>query len=53
MQLALIGKVKFGEVQKERLLEVWNSVMSKTGLRVAFREQMKDIQQAPDGSCMV
>ncbi len=53
VQLALIGKVKFGEVQKERLLEFWKSVVSKTGLRVAFREQMKDIQQAPDGSFVV
>lgn len=53
VQLALIGKVKFGEVQKERLLEFWNTVVSKTGLRVAFREQMKDIQQAPDGSFVV
>lgn len=53
VQLALIGKVKFGEVQKERLLEFWNSVVSKTGLRVSFREQMKDIQQASDGSFVV
>jgi thioredoxin reductase/NAD-dependent dihydropyrimidine dehydrogenase PreA subunit len=53
VQLALIGKVKFGEVQKERLLEFWKTVVSKTGLRVAFREQMKDIQQAPDGSFVV
>jgi len=53
VQLALIGKVKFGEVQKERLLEFWNAVVSKTGLRVSFREQMKDIQQTPDGAFIV
>lgn len=45
VQLALIGKVKFGEVQKEKLLEFWKSVVSKTGLKVAFQERMSDIEQ--------
>ncbi|MEQ1804054.1 MAG: NAD(P)-binding domain-containing protein [Burkholderiaceae bacterium] len=44
--LALIGKVKFGEVQKETLLEFWNGAMHKTGLKIAFRERMEGITQA-------
>jgi thioredoxin reductase (NADPH) len=52
VQLALIGKVKFGEVQKEKLLEFWKSVVSKTGLKVAFQERMSDIEQK-DGMFVV
>jgi thioredoxin reductase (NADPH) len=49
VQLALIGKVKFGEVQKEKLLQFWNSVVSQTGLKVAFQERMTDIEQKDGG----
>jgi thioredoxin reductase (NADPH) len=52
VQLALIGKVKFGEVQKEKLLDFWNSVVSKTGLKVAFQERMSNIEQK-DGAFVV
>jgi len=47
VDLAIIGKVKFGEVQKEKLLEFWQNVVSKTGLEISFREQMQSI--AKDG----
>jgi thioredoxin reductase/ferredoxin len=51
VKLALIGKVRFGEVQKERLLEFWNTVVGKTGLKIAFRECMEAVE--PDGEGFV
>jgi thioredoxin reductase (NADPH) len=49
VDLAIIGKVKFGEVQKEKLLEFWLSVVRKTGLEIAFRERMDGITLAAGG----
>jgi thioredoxin reductase/Pyruvate/2-oxoacid:ferredoxin oxidoreductase delta subunit len=48
VDLAIIGKVKFGEVQKEKLLEFWLDVMKKTGLEVSFRERMESIEKVND-----
>jgi thioredoxin reductase (NADPH) len=49
VKLALVGKVRFGEVQKEKLLEFWQGVVHKTGLQIAFRECMQGIDRADDG----
>ena len=49
VKLALVGKVKFGEVQKEKLLEFWQGVVERTGLQIAFRECMQGIEPAGDG----
>ena len=49
VKLALVGKVRFGEVQKERLLEFWQTAMRKTGLLISFRECMEDIDRVGDG----
>lgn len=49
VKLALVGAVKFGEVQKETLLEFWNGVVAKTGLRISFRECLNDIVRDGDG----
>jgi thioredoxin reductase/Pyruvate/2-oxoacid:ferredoxin oxidoreductase delta subunit len=45
VDLAIIGKVKFAEVQKEKLLEFWLDVVQKTGLKVSFRERMEAIEK--------
>src|ERR1035437_9979489 len=45
VELAIIGKVKFAEVQKEKLLEFWLDVVQKTGLKVSFRERMEAIEK--------
>ena len=45
VDLAIIGKVKFGEVSKEKLLEFWLGVVKKTGLKIAFRERMEEIER--------
>jgi thioredoxin reductase (NADPH) len=49
VQLALVGKVRFGEVQKEELLAFWNDVVKKTGVQISFREQLEAIERQGDG----
>lgn len=45
VELAIVGKVKFTEVQKEKLLEFWHGVVRKTGLQIAFNERMEAIEK--------
>ena len=45
VELALVGKVKFAEVQKETLLAFWIDVVRKTGLKIGFRERMESIEK--------
>lgn len=45
VELALIGKVKFTEVQKEKLLAFWLDVVQKTGLKISFSERMESIEK--------
>ena len=40
VELPIIGKMKFGEVSKEKLLEFWQGVLQKTGLKINFFERM-------------
>jgi thioredoxin reductase (NADPH) len=49
VKLAIVGMVKFGEVQKEKLLEFWLGVVAKTGLKIAFRERMEGIERVGAG----
>lgn len=48
VELELVGPVKFTEVQKEVLLEFWNKVVTKTGLRISFGERMKSVERSGD-----
>ncbi len=45
--LPIIGTVKMFETTKEKLLELWNSVEKKTGIKINYREKMEDIE--PNG----
>lgn len=49
VQLALVGKMNFGEVQKEKLLEFWQGVVNKTGLQISFRERMESVEPQGHG----
>ncbi len=49
VKLALVGTVKFGEVQKEKLLTFWLGVVKKTGLQIAFRECLEGIDPQSEG----
>lgn len=44
--LPIVGKVKFGEVSKERLLAFWEDVLARTGLKPQFEEQVARIERA-------
>jgi thioredoxin reductase/NAD-dependent dihydropyrimidine dehydrogenase PreA subunit len=49
VQLALVGKVKFSEVTKEKLLEFWHGVVGKTGLKISYRERLTGIERRGEG----
>lgn len=53
VKLALIGKVRFGEVQKERLIEFWRKVVKKTGLRIEFNQCMQSIEREGKGFVVI
>ncbi|MEQ1547045.1 MAG: NAD(P)-binding domain-containing protein [Chakrabartia sp.] len=42
-ELPLVGKVKFGEVSKETLLEFWEGVVKDTGVELHFEERVESI----------
>ncbi len=48
VELALVGKTKFTEVQKEDLLAFWLDVVQQTGLKIDFRERMESIEKVGD-----
>jgi thioredoxin reductase/ferredoxin len=41
--LPLIGKVKFKEVSKEKLLEFWQGAARRTGLRIRYGERVEGV----------
>ncbi len=43
--LPLIGVVRFGEVSKEKLLAFWEDVLTKTGLKPQFEEQVNAVNK--------
>jgi len=45
VQLPIIGKMKFGEVSKERLLAFWTGVVKRTGLKINFFERMETVKR--------
>jgi thioredoxin reductase/ferredoxin len=47
--LSLIGKVKFKEVSKEKLLAFWQNAAKKTGLKINYGERVEGIAQTGDG----
>jgi len=49
VNLPIVGKIKFGEVSKEKLLEFWQGVLQKTGLKVNFFERMETIKPESGG----
>lgn len=51
VQLPIVGKIKMGEISKEKLLEFWQGVIKQTSLKVNFFERMETIK--PDGKGFV
>lgn len=48
IELDIIGMVKFGEVQKETLLEFWLDVVKKSKLQISFHERMEQVDKEGD-----
>lgn len=49
VKLPLVGKVRFTEVSKEKLLAFWEKVIAQTGLTLNTGERVDDIQQLDSG----
>ena len=49
MNLPLIGKVKISETRKEALMELWQDVQRKTGLKINEGERVEEIQNKDNG----
>lgn len=49
VKLPIIGKVKFTETSKEKLLAFWQEVEKKTGVKINYQERMEDIAREGDG----
>jgi thioredoxin reductase len=49
VQLPIIGRMNFGEVSKERLLEFWQGVVKRTGLKINFFERMESLKPDRQG----
>ena len=50
VKLPIVGKVKLGpEIKKEALLDIWNGIIHRTGLKVRFREKMEQIERVDSG----
>ena len=48
-ELPIIGKVKFKEVQKEDLIEFWQGVEKKTGVKINYNERVEAVSPAAAG----
>jgi thioredoxin reductase/ferredoxin len=47
--LPMVGKVKFTETTKEELLEFWQSVEQRTGLKINYQERVEEVTPADHG----
>jgi thioredoxin reductase/Pyruvate/2-oxoacid:ferredoxin oxidoreductase delta subunit len=48
-QLPIVGKMRFRETSKEKLLKFWQDVQKQTGLQVNFKERVEKIERQTDG----
>ena len=46
-ELPIVGKMKFTETTKEKLLDFWRSVEAKTQLKVNYGERVTGVEQKP------
>jgi thioredoxin reductase (NADPH) len=49
VKLPVVGKMQFKEVSKEKLLEFWHGIISKTGLKLNYNERMEAITKTDKG----
>lgn len=44
MDLPQIGRIKLSEISKEALIELWEGVVQKTGIKINFNERMESLR---------
>lgn len=49
LNLPLVGKVRFTEVSKEKLLEFWNGIVSRHDLKIRYSERMVGMKATEGG----
>lgn len=49
VKLPIIGEMQFKEVSKEKLLEFWDGIIKKTGMKLNFNERMETITKTDNG----
>ncbi|MEZ5660062.1 MAG: NAD(P)-binding domain-containing protein [Burkholderiaceae bacterium] len=49
VQLALVGKLKIGQISKEELLEIWHDIVRRTELAIELGTRMLGIERDPAG----
>jgi thioredoxin reductase/NAD-dependent dihydropyrimidine dehydrogenase PreA subunit len=47
--LPIVGKMKFTETTKEKLIAYWQGVEKQTGLRINYNERVTSIKRQPNG----
>lgn len=52
VNLAMVGKMRFNEVSKEKLLDFWQNVVTQTKLKIQYSERMESIDRE-DGAFIV
>lgn len=49
VKLPIVGQMQFKEVRKEKLLEFWDDIIRKTGMKLNFNERMETITRTGKG----
>lgn len=49
VNLPIVGEIKMGEISKEALLEFWDGVVKKTGMKLNLNERMETITKTDKG----
>ncbi|MDH4230130.1 MAG: NAD(P)-binding domain-containing protein [Nitrospirota bacterium] len=49
VDLPVVGKVRFSEVSKEKLLQFWQKVEKDTGVKIRYKERVEDITTVKGG----
>ena len=48
VKLPVVGTLKIGEITKEELLNIWQDIVRRTGMKIQFRERMEAIIARPE-----
>jgi len=49
VKLPIVGSMQFKEVSKEKLLEFWHGIITKTGMQLNYNERMENITKTDKG----